>query len=79
MQLPNGKYTRSQQRYLREWRKLIKQAENLTGLRCYAFNPGVCLQEIEDKKALMYFGPSVCLPVWLIKRLWARMSVAKTT
>ncbi len=41
--LPNGRYTTSQRRYIREWNALTKPFAKTFGLRIIGFDPGVLM------------------------------------
>jgi len=59
--LPDGRETTNIDLYLEEWRKLCHPFEELTGLKHYAFDPGV-----------LFTGPDgmvVELPTWVLKLL----------
>ena len=60
--LPSGDYTKSVNRYLREWNDLTGAIEKKLGVKVYAFDPDVGVS--------MPDGSYVCsLPLWLAKRI----------
>ena len=47
--LPNGKTTRSMDRYIREWRKLANRWTKLTGHHHYAYDPDIAFIDAKIK------------------------------
>lgn len=59
---PDGTYTKSQQRYLSEWRLIKEAVERALDVCVYAFDPdiGVCTKDGKDEFSL---------PLWAAKRV----------
>ena len=64
---PNDIVTDEYHVYARSWKKLIRQVEALTGMKCMAFDPGLQLQEVDGKRIVN--GMSAQMPAWLAIRL----------
>ncbi len=55
--LPDGKITRSQSRYIKEWRLISSPLDTLTGLKPCAFDPDIVFTDGTH---------TITLPVWFI-------------
>jgi hypothetical protein len=64
---PDGKDITSVRVYLKEWNKILKPLEKLTGLKVYGFDPSISLAKIENGKYVM--GSNVQIPLWFAKLL----------
>jgi len=49
------------------WNKFIKQTEEITGLKCYGYDPDIAL--------CLDNGLTTHMPVWLVKRILERCEI----
>lgn len=63
MNLPDGKATTSQARYIREWRKRTKYLKSI-GLKTIGFDPGFLVSDATKK-----YPNSFDLPTWFVNQL----------
>jgi len=68
--LPNGGVSKSYLSYIREWRKLARPIEKATGMKHYAFDPGVAFRTPE--------GLNISLPTWFVKLVNEALSKGPT-
>jgi len=65
--LPDGKATKSARLYLKEWNKILKPLEKLTGMKVWGFDPSIALIRLE--KGVPVQGTTVNIPLWFAKIL----------
>lgn len=61
---PDGKFTRSQKKYLDEWDKIIRAIESIPGFLVYAFDPDVAIRDEAGRNTF-------ALPLWAAKAIIA--------
>lgn len=64
---PDGKTTISVKTYMKEWNKIIKPIEEITGLKIHSFDPSICLCKFEN--GMYVSGTVVQFPLWFAKIL----------
>lgn len=69
--LPCGKYTRSAERYLREWRRLHLALEKALGVRVIAYDP--CFLVDNSPKGSGFTE----IPPWMAQRIVAMTKIAE--
>ena len=67
---PNGS-TDDYSTYVHEWKELRDKIEELTGARCYGWDPDLALEFPSDKRGGGY-NPTAHIPVWLAKNIIER-------
>ena len=65
---PDGKYTTSSRRYIKEWRSITRPIEKGLGLKTIGFDPGLLMSNHDGQGA-------IDMPLWFAKRLAEKLGL----